>query len=178
MTGGLTVSLMGNYVYIQQENVEDILLQNVNNWSHTVSASSLIFPGRIIRSCNELKSDENCLLLLCFVHSCSVGAVSQHDWQLEQNKNHQPSTPSWAGWGSGSIIGARLELHVVPVISPAWSKLQWFSVIQQHLAPVGATESNIKDFNSWDNCKVNMLKGKIRSVLTELRLKTLPSVGQ
>ena len=62
------MSLMGNSVYnftSTKENIEDILLQNINNWSHSVSASSLIFPG-LSRSCNELKSDENCLLLLTF----------------------------------------------------------------------------------------------------------------
>ena len=62
------MSLMGNSVYnftSTKENIEDILLQNINNWSHSVSASSLIFPGLSL-SCNELKSDENCLLLLTF----------------------------------------------------------------------------------------------------------------
>ena len=38
------MSLIGNYVYIQQENVEDILLQNINNWSHSVWGTIIDFP--------------------------------------------------------------------------------------------------------------------------------------
>ena len=70
---------------------------------------------------------------------------------------------------------ARPGLHVVPVmflhlqLGPNSNDSQSSG---PHLAPVGATESNVKTVNRWDNSKVNMLKGTIRSVLTELPLNT------
>ena len=136
------MSLIGNYVYIQQENVEDILLQNINNWSHSVSASSLIFPG-LSRSCNELKSDENCLLLFCsFMFSWSSQSARTDSW----NTIKITAINTQAEFD----CTARPGLHVVPVmflhlqLGPNSNDSQSSG---PHLAPVGATESNVKTVN-------------------------------
>ena len=55
-----------------QENVEDILLQNINNWSHSVSARHHHWFSHSGSCSNELKTDQNCLFVVdVFVHSCS-----------------------------------------------------------------------------------------------------------
>ena len=73
-----------------QENVEDILLHNINNWSHSVWASSLIFPVSHSHcdpeSCNELKSDQNCLFVVDVLFS-DVPPLSSPDHSVSRHSD-------------------------------------------------------------------------------------------